>query len=422
MTLIKTSLLSSIAVGVKVCSTVALNKILALHVGPNGYAAIGQFQNFVNMTTSLAGGAANVGVTKFTAEFFDDEEKQIRYWKTAGTATIVGSILAGAVIIGNSGGFAELILKDSQYSGLFSWLGVSVILFALNGLLLSILNGKKEVGRYVIANISGSLCGLIVTGALAFWGGLHGALLALAINQSFVLGCTLVLCSGTHWFRFRSIFGRVDPQALRSLGKYALMTVTSAVCLPVSQMVIRNHLAVSFGFEATGHWEALMRISGLYVMLITTPLALYYLPRLAEISSGQELRREILDGYRVILPLAVSISGLMYLLRDQIVAALFSRSFLPMVDLFSWQMAGDSVKVGSWLLGYVLIARGRVRSVVVTEVIFAGSWIALVFVFTSCFGKRGAQMAYLTNYLLHWAVMSVLVTNMIRNEKLSKGE
>jgi PST family polysaccharide transporter len=38
---------------------------------------------------------------------------------------------------------------------------------------------------------------------------------------------------------------------------------------------------------------------------------------------------------------------------------LFTAKFGPMRDLFGWQMAGDTVKIGSWLLGYVLLARTR---------------------------------------------------------------
>ena len=47
MTLVKTSLLNSIAVAVRVASAMVLNKILSVYVGPMGYAIIGQFQNAV---------------------------------------------------------------------------------------------------------------------------------------------------------------------------------------------------------------------------------------------------------------------------------------------------------------------------------------------------------------------------------------
>jgi PST family polysaccharide transporter len=64
MNLVKTSLLNGIAVAIKVASALVLNKILAVYVGPAGYAVIGQFQNAVSIVVNLAGGAVATGVTK----------------------------------------------------------------------------------------------------------------------------------------------------------------------------------------------------------------------------------------------------------------------------------------------------------------------------------------------------------------------
>lgn len=61
MNLVKTSLLNGIAVAIKMLTLLGLNKLLAVYVGPGGYAAIGQFQNVVQMLTTFASGAINNG-------------------------------------------------------------------------------------------------------------------------------------------------------------------------------------------------------------------------------------------------------------------------------------------------------------------------------------------------------------------------
>ena len=63
--------------------------------------------------------------------------------------------------------------------------------------------------------------------------------------------------------------------------------------------MIRNHLGLAFGLKAAGYWEALMRVSNLYLMLVTTPLAVYYLPTLSQIVNRADLRREICRGERI---------------------------------------------------------------------------------------------------------------------------
>ena len=64
MNLLKTSALNSVAVLIKIATMFILNKILALDVGPAGYAAIGQFQNLIQMVTTFAGSAINTAVIK----------------------------------------------------------------------------------------------------------------------------------------------------------------------------------------------------------------------------------------------------------------------------------------------------------------------------------------------------------------------
>ena len=414
MQLIKTTLLNTIAVGVRIITTLGLNKVLAVCVGPSGYAVIGQFQNFVAMITALASSSISTGVTKYTAEHFDDETRQIAIWRTAGTTALAGSLCLGFVIAILHRPLAVWVFKDETYASVFLWFGCCLSLFVANALLLAILNGKKEIKRFVTVNIASSLVGLVLTGGLATYWGLYGALLALAINQSVVFCVTLALCWRIPWFKLSRLVGRIDPAALRALGKFTLMALVSAVSAPLSQILIRNHMGATFGWNAAGHWEALVRISGLYLMVVTTPLSVYYLPRLAEIRNNTELKHEIYHGYRIILPLAAAGALTIYLLRDWLIITLLTAEFIPMRHLFAWQMAGDTVKIGSWLMAYVMIGRTMVRTFIVTELVFYATWVGWVLLLTRLFGVSGAQMGYFVNYAIYWLVMSVIIVRRIR--------
>jgi PST family polysaccharide transporter len=99
MNLVKTSLLNGIAVIVKMLTLLSINKVLAVYVGPAGYAAIGQFQNAVQMITTFASGAINTGVTKYTAEYHESGEKQRAVWRTAGSIALGGSLLTGILLV-----------------------------------------------------------------------------------------------------------------------------------------------------------------------------------------------------------------------------------------------------------------------------------------------------------------------------------
>lgn len=419
MTLVKTSLLNGIAVAIKVITGLLLNKILAVYVGPAGYAVIGQFQNAVSMIVSLAGGVVATGVTKATAQHFDDEARQHAVWQTAIRFSLGASLLAAfsLLLIGNS--LADWLLRQPDMSSVFVWLALALPAIAANSILLAIVNGKKEVGVYVTVNIIGSLVALLATGLLAVNFGLYGALVAFAISPAIVVLSTATIVARRRWFRARYLWGQMNRPALRELAGFGLMAVTSALVVPVSYMIIRGHLATQLGMPAAGYWQGIWTISGIYLMLITSTLSVYYLPRLAEIREAAELRTEIAKVYRFVMPIVLVSAAAIYLLRDFIIQVLFTVDFVPMRELFGWQATGDVIKIGSWILGYFLLARAMVKSFVVTEVAFSISFVVLTWIFVDFFGLIGVSIAYAVNYTLYWACLFFLVTRALRRMEMA---
>lgn len=409
MTLLKTSVLNGIAVAVRILTLLGLNKVLAVYVGPAGYAVIGQFQNAMQMITVVGSGAINNGVTKYTAEYHDDPTQLERLWRTAAAICLFGSLSTSLVIVVFRRQLAYWLLNDVRFASVFVWLGLTLSLFVFNTLLLAILNGKKEIGRYVTANIAGSLLALTLTVLLTVNHGLCGALVALAVYQSVAFVVTASLVYRTGWFRQVRLFGPIDKGVAMRLSRYALMAIVSAACAPLSQIAVRNYLGVELGWDAAGYWEAMWRLSAAYLMLVTTTLSVYYLPRLSELREPNLIMREIRDGYRLIVPF-VAVSGLvLYWMRDVVIDLLFTPDFRPMRDLFAWQMVGDTLKVGSWLLGYLMLGKAMFGLFIGTEVVFTLSFVALAIGLTGVFGLIGVAIAHALNYLAYWGYLAFAI-------------
>ena len=417
MNLLKTSALNGIAVLIKTATMFILNKILAVYVGPSGYAVIGQFQNFIQIVTTFAGGAINTAVIKYTAEYYEDESKQRAIWKTAGSIVFIFSFLMIFFILIFQRKLSFYIFQTVEYQSVFVWFAIFLLFFNFNALFLSILNGKKEILKLVVANIIGSLFSLVITGLLAIKFQLYGALVALSIYQSTAFMVTLILCYKANWFRFSYLFGKIDPVIAKKFAGFALMALTSAICVPLSQIVIRLYLSSKFGLAYAGYWEAMIRLSGGYLMLVTATLSVYYLPRLSELSSIIDIKKEIYLGYKVIFPAALVGAISVYILRDWIIGLLFTDAFLPMRDLFLWQMIGDSLKIGSWILAYLMLSKAMTHLFIITEVIFATTLVGLTYISTNLFGFEGVSIAYLVNYAIYWLVMGIFVFKKLRKDE-----
>ncbi len=413
MSLLHTSFLNAIAVAVRMLAMLGLNKLLALYVGPAGYAAIGQFQNAVTMLTSFASGAINTGVTKYTAQYHADASAQESVWRTAGTISVTCALMVSVLIALFHQQLAVAVLKDEHQSRIFLWLAATLVLFILNSLLMAILNGKKAVSLYITANIATSIVTLLATWVLARVWGLYGALVALSINQSIVFFITLTLCLRTNWFRLNMLFGRMDMEVARKLTNYALMALVTAIVVPLGQLLIRNHLVNEFGWNSAGLWQAVTKLSDMYLMLITTTLTVYYLPRLSEIDNALQLRNEIVKVYRFILPITIIGAVTVYLLREWLITMLFTPEFLPMLDLLAWQLAGDVIKIGSWVLGFVLLARAMTKSYIITELIFSASLVLITYALTPLFGLKATVIAFFINYLIYWITIAMILNKTV---------
>lgn len=414
MTLIKTSVLSGGSVLVKMLSGLILNKIIAVYVGPSGFAVIGQFRSVISMVMTFASGALQIGVTKYTAEYENDEQRLSYLWSTAVKISLFGSLVIAAALIVFRELLAVYFLQDPKYSGVFLWLAASVFLAALNSIFLALLNGKREITSFVICNIAGSLLSLVVVGILVVQWKLHGALIALAVSQAVVFFATLFVCLRKPWFHLSSLTKEWHQPSFINLSKFMAIAAVTAIMTPFSHILIRSHLGEEFGWESAGYWEGLFRISDMYLLLITSTLSLYFLPKFAGITNAMELRTEIINGYKIILPVVALGAGSIYLLRDWIIALLFSDVFSPMADLFLWQMIGDVFKIGAWVVSYALLAKAMTKIMILAEVVFGLSFVGLVIILTPIFELQGVTIAFSINYLCYWIVMGHFTVRMMR--------
>lgn len=418
MNLLKTSALNGVAVLIKTATMFLLNKILAVYVGPAGYAAIGQFQNFIQMITTFAGSAINTAIIKYTAEYHEEKTKQIEVWRTSGTLILIFSTVSALLILIFKNQIAIYIFHSNEYSKVLVWFAIFLVFFTFNSFFLAILNGVKEVKKMVVANIAGSIFSLIITSLLAIYYQLYGALIALSIYQSLAFLVTMFLCSKLEWFNLKSFFGKVDKNIAKKLAAFALMAFVSVFFGNIAQILLRNMVIEQFGLVYAGYWDAMTRLSNGYLLFASTILGVYYLPRLSELKKYEEVKKEVFLGYQVILPIATISSMLIYLFKEIIVNLLFTHEFLPMLELLKWQLIGDVTKIASWIVSYMMLSKAMTSLFVITEVIFALGILPITYFFVSYFGFEGVAIAFFVNCLLYWVVCSFFSLKKLKMQKI----
>ncbi|WP_413498575.1 O-antigen translocase [Buttiauxella gaviniae] len=421
MTLIKTSFLNLIAIIVKVLTGILLNKVMAIYVGPAGYALASQFQNGINFVLSFATGGINTGVTKYTAEYSNDLKNIRALFKTSVRIAFISCCLLSSVVFIFSRKLSVYFLHTDIYQDVFRWFSLTVFLFVANILLTSIVNGKKLVNKYVLINIIGNFISLCFSLLMIVFFGLKGAFIAFATNQSLLLFVTIYVIRKETWFKLENFIGKCSDTIFYSkLLRYSLMAIVSAFCVTLLQILIRNYIVSNFGWQQAGYWDGVWRISSLYLMVVTVPLGIYYLPKLSEIKSKDLLVSEIVSGYKIVFPCVVFCSAFIYFFRDIIITLLFANDFKPMRDLMAWQLVGDVMKLGSWLVSYIMISKALTKTYIITEISTALLLYCLVVTLCKINGLQGVTQAYCITYTIYWLVMICIMINYLRTDEFNE--
>ena len=413
MKLIKTSFFSAIITVIRIGSGFVAGKFVAIFTGPSGVAVIGQFVNFITIILTFANGAINAGVVKYTAEYEDDDRKLKLLFSTSLKISVYSSAIIGILLLFTASYFSLWIFESPIYINPLRVLGVTAILYSLNSLFISILNGKKQINIYTIVNTAGSIIGLIFTIALVYFYKLEGALYSLVLSQAIVFFVTLILIIKSDWFSWSYFNQKFDKELALKLSKFGLMAVVSSITGPVSQILLRKILVAKLDIDSAGYWQGMMRISDGYLLLIITSLSTYYLPKLSSLHTDKELRQEILNGYKIVLPLVFVGCVVIYFMRFLIIKTLYTSDFQHMESLFLFQLIGDFFKIAAWMLGYLIVAKAMTKIYIISEILFGISYVLLGYIFVHFFKLNGISIAFAANYFIYLLVVLFIFRKLI---------
>ena len=199
--------------------------------------------------------------------------------------------------------------------------------------------------------------------------------------------------------------GRLDWSWTKRILAFYPMLIVHSLVPPLALILVRGMAIESIGPEATGQWQAALRISETYLGLVMTSTGLYFMPQLGTvINSPYRLQREVRTTLAITVSATAAIAAIIYLLRVPIVHIVFSGAFVDVAGLMPVQLIGDTLTMIGWTLGYVLVALVRSAWYIVLQFL-----IPLVFYATTrwLIADHGAH-AIVIGYAISGGVHAVL--------------
>jgi polysaccharide transporter, PST family len=241
-------------------------------------------------------------------------------------------------------------------------------------------------------------------------GGLFGTILAVASGLIVILA----IVRSAKAIQVSRCLAHWRPELLPSILAFYPMLLVHAAAEPLTLLLVRDALIGATGVDQAGLWQATLRLSNIYTLVLLTTLSMYSLPTLSAISDPGQFRK-VMFGMAVKMGAATAAAALaIYLCRDLIVRVVFTTAFLPVRDLLGVQLLGDVLNLAGWPLHSALMAQNRSKTYMTLEVGVAVSQIALTHVLLPKIGVSAAPTAYATAsgmalvalVLMHWRLRS----------------
>jgi len=410
--LFKVAHINSVTIATKIIAGVLTSKAIAVFIGVEGMALIGNLRNFLSAIQSFAILGFYNGFVKTLAKCKDDT---LNLSKTISTSYYLGffsTILTSFICYYN----AEFI-NDFLFSANFSYayvirvLALALPFYSLNMFCFGIMNGFSNFKMLLIINILGQILGLAVTLYLIYIENIDGALIAGVIAPSLIFLITLVGIVNRRNLMPHIKISHVSLSVLKKFIPFAIMALVTAIAIPFTSILIRNFIIDELGIKQAGYWEAMNRISDYYLMFVTSIMTLYIIPRFNEIDTKKGFRKEVFGFYKSVMPIFGVGLLIIYILRPFIVSLVFTEEFQPVESLFMWQLLGDFVKVLSIVIAYQFLAKKMFTQFIVIEIFLVVILYLTSVYLIKLYGVEGAVMGHFFSYIMYYLIVLLVFSN-----------
>jgi len=406
--LFKISSLNSVSVLLRLFTGLITSKVIAIFVGPSGMVFIGNFRNFISTVEGVSTLAFTSGIVKYVGENDDNQKELARIISTVFITFLVIALILSSVIFLFSEFLCLYIFGNNfQFEIIFKVVAVVLPFNVVSVLFLSIINGLGRYDKVIFANIVGNIFGVLLSIVLIYNFQTIGAILSIALIPALLFIVNFVfLPKELHFFKKISL-RNYSIEIVKKLAVFSLMILPAMLLSPFFSLQTRNFLIENVGFHDSGFWEAISRISSIYLMFVGTLVSVYFYPKLIKAKDRKETKGVFWNYYKSIIPVFIIGAIVVYFSRFLIIEILFTSEFLPVSELFFWQLIADILKVTGIILAYQLLAKKIVLPYIIIELFSIFLLYSLSLYFIDLVGIQGVVIAQAINNFIYLLILVI---------------
>lgn len=388
------------------------SKFIAVLLGPLGIGVFG----LITMTLGVLTGLTNFGlgssaVRDMSAAYASNNltrigivEGVLRKW-----VWLTGTIgLALTVVL--SPWLSYLNFGHYDYTLSFMVLSVTLLISQLTSAQMVVLRASRKLKDLAKASVLGSFVGLLTTVPLYYIWGVKGIVPAIITSS-----ITAFLISAYFRRKIKIPFVKVSKARTIAEGKIMVrlgiaMSLTGFISLAGSYFV-RIYISNVGGIEQVGLYNAGFNIVITYVGMIFTAMATDYYPRLAGTNDNSSMIKMVNEQSEIAILLLGPLVVTFILYINQIIPILYSDKFIAINTMVIWASISTLIKVASWGIGFMFVARGNTKLFFWNEVAANIYFVVFNILGYQFFGLTGLGFSFGLSYLIYYVQVFIISKN-----------
>ncbi len=402
-TLIGGSTILNLAIGI------VRTKAMAVLLGPAGFGLMGVFTSIADLARNAAGMGINSSGVRQIAEAVGsgNHARIVRTVVVLRRVAIVLGLLGALLLILFSQPISSLTFGTGEHADAVAFLSVAVFLRLVTDGQGALMQGMRRIGDMAKTGVLGALLGTILSIPIVYGLGRDGVVPA------------LVAVAAASWLVSLFYIRKIPlPAQLPVLTNFELRKeVSSLLALGLAFMAsgflmmgaayaVRLVLIRQEGLDAAGLYQAAWTIGSMYVGFVLQAMGADFYPRLVAVSKDNlQCTRLVNEQAQVSLLLAGCGVLATLTFAPWIVTLLYSNDFEAGTDVLRWVTLGMAMRVITWPVGYILVAKGERTLFVAADLAWAIVNVGLTCLCVHVFGLAGAGVAFLGSYVVHALVV-----------------
>ena len=282
---------------------------------------------------------------------------------------------------------------------------MSVFLGVLSAAQGALLQGLRRIADIARVAIYGALTGTVASVALVYALGRDGIVPSLiAVAASSLLF--------SWWYSRRLPSEAVSLSATQTLKesgallKLGIAFMGSALLTMGAAYAVRVFILRTHGLEAAGLYNAAWTLGGLYVGFVLQALGTDFYPRLVGAATDDALCNRLVNE-QAHISLLLALPGVLATLTfaPLVVSLFYSGAFAGAVEILRWICLGMALRVLTWPLGYIVVAKNRQTLFFSIDLAWTVVNVGLSWWCIDRFGIVGAGIAFFASYVFHAAMV-----------------